>query len=203
MTGTVADGSPISELIDSYRRLTSADIPDGLYVALTEALTNVRQHAYPPDSPIPPHLRRWWLFSKYEEPEGGREGSLYVGVYDIGIGIQTSMRRRMKPGEKLLDAAGNLLEMAGKSTSLVDRVLLAAAVERLRSSTGEAFRGNGLPEMRDFVLRTTSGRLSIVAGQSQHTSMAKNPRASAYESQRMFGTLIVWSIPLQPKEKPK
>jgi hypothetical protein len=204
LTGRVAEGTRIADLIDRYRKLTSADIPEGLYEAITEALTNVRQHAYPSDSDTPELLKRWWLFSKYEEPSGDQKGSLYIGVYDIGVGIQESMRRRLRPGEKLLDAAGDWLEWTGVDRgNYLERLLLEAAVERHRSSTGLSFRGNGLPEMRDFVLRTTSGQLSIVTGQAQYTCMATPPRSGAVNSQHLLGTLLVWTIPLEPKEKPE
>lgn len=201
LTGEVADGSKISELIEGYRKLTSAEIPDGLYEALTEALTNVRQHAYPAGSNTPDALRRWWLFAKYEEPSGGNVGKLFVGVYDIGLGIQQSMRKHLLPTEKLLDVTGTFLEWTGlEGTSKLERLLLTEAVERNRSSTGLDFRGNGLPEMRDFVLKTTSGRLSIVSGSSQYTTLAKSQSSSANSSRPILGTLILWSIPLDAKE---
>jgi hypothetical protein len=200
LTGTVADGSKIAQLLETYRQLSAARIPEGLYEALTEALTNVRQHAYPEGTKTPNSLRRWWLFAKYEEPIGSKTGSLYIGVYDIGIGIQRSMRQRLKPGEMILGKAGEWLDWTGirGTTALLDRLLLHAAVERNRSSTGQSFRGIGLQEMRDFVRGTASGVLSIVSGLAQYTCNAKTDSSAAFPSKDpILGTLIVWNIPLE------
>jgi hypothetical protein len=202
LTGTVADGTPIANLIEDYKRFGMAQIPEGLYEAITEALTNVRQHAYPARAAVPEILRRWWLFSKYESPQRDSPGNIYIGVYDIGVGIQSSMRAQLKPGEKLLDIAGQYLDWTGlEGTALLERLLLKAAVEGTRSGTGLDYRGNGLPEMRDFVLRTTSGSLSILSGTAQYTCMARTQTSTAVSSHPTLGTLIVWTIPLQPKEK--
>jgi hypothetical protein len=202
LTGEVADGTPIAELLDSYRRLTAAKIPEGLYESLTEALTNVRQHAYPAGGQVPEGLRRWWLFAKHDEPVDGHLGGLFIGVYDIGIGIQQSMRGRLKRGEKLLDKSGQWLDILGlDGTSRLQRLLLEAAVERNRTSTGLSYRGKGLPEMRDFVLGTPSGRLSIVSGRAQYSCSLKMPSNQASLSRApILGTLILWSIPLEPLE---
>lgn len=202
LTGTVADGDSIASLLDRYRQLTTANIPDGLYDVLSEALTNVRQHAYP-DGGLPEALRRWWLFARYVEPAGDEPGNLFIGVYDLGIGIQASLRDKLTAGERALDYLKWLTEKFGAEagpTRALDRALLETAIEGTRSSTGLSFRGNGLPEMRDFVLSTESGRLLIISGQSQYVCSARSQQSTTTSCQEpIFGTLIVWSVPLLPK----
>lgn len=202
LTGTIADGDSIAKLLDRYRQLTTAEIPDGLYDVLSEALTNVRHHAYP-GGRVPVALRRWWLFARYVEPEGEAPGNLFIGVYDLGVGIQPSLHDKLTAGERALEFVKWLTEKFGadaRPTRALDRALLATAIEGTRSRTGLSFRGNGLPEMRDFVLSTESGRLLIISGQSQYVCSASSQQSSTMSCQEpILGTLIVWSIPLLPK----
>lgn len=209
-TGVTADGQPISELLDSYRSHTHADLPEGLYEALTEALTNVRQHAYRSENRVPDSLQRWWLFARYVEPEGGTPGNLYIAVYDMGSGIPRTMKGRLQREEIVLASTDELFGWMGwrAGHKKLERLLLKRAVEHSRSSTGEDFRGKGLPEMREFVLQTRAGRLCIISGSAQYVCnpAATNPAATVSTctstSQPTLGTLILWGIPLQRKELP-
>lgn len=203
LTGTSADGTKIHELIESYRQSISAEIPEGLYDVLTEALTNVRHHAYPEDLQIPDSMKRWWLFSRYNEPTGTSPGNLYIAVYDLGVGIQTSLRKKLRLSEKFAEIKDELFGAIGmdEHAQSADRLLLKHAVDHNRTSTGLAFRGKGLPEMKDFVLSTASGKLHIISGEAQYVCMAENKSADAFGCKDTFmGTLILWSIPLQLKE---
>lgn len=201
--GTAADGAKIAEVLQSYRESTCAEIPDGLYDALTEALTNVRHHAYSVDSNIPDNLKQWWLFARYVEPRNGAAGNLYIAVYDVGVGIQTTMRRRLEAGEILLATTDELFGWTQWRTPhrRLEKHLLLRAIEHSRTSTGKDFRGKGLPEMRDFVLKTKTGRLYIISGAAQYVcSPASTPSMCKANDERTDGTLILWSIPLQYKE---
>ncbi|MEH3087692.1 MAG: hypothetical protein PGN26_14425 [Xylophilus ampelinus] len=163
-TGTHADGQKIASLLDHYRTITSVEPPENLYDVLAEALTNVKHHAYPAYSETPEMLKRWWLFSRFLEPTGTRDGSLFIAVYDLGVGIPDTMRRRLRAGELIHDKADELLKIFGSDAGgNLDRLLLQRAIEHPRSSTGLSHRGKGLPEMRDFVLTTKTGRLYIVS----------------------------------------
>lgn len=202
LTGSLAEGAKIKELLETYRSSLVAAIPDGLYDVLSEALTNVRHHAYPTAASVPAGLQRWWLFSRFTEPTPARKGSLYIAVYDVGIGIQQSLRQRLSAGEQLLDKAGKVLDVVGlPGAKAIERVLLEAAVEGTRSSTGLPHRGLGLPEMREFVLRSGSGTLSIISGEAQYTYLAEKGAGSAYACKTpVLGTLILWHLPLDCKE---
>lgn len=199
VTGTKLDGSKISELLRKYKHLTEADPPEGLYDVLGEALTNVHHHAYPKGCKMPDALRRWWMFSKYDKPGDSTPGSLYIAVYDIGEGIQNTMRAKLQAGEMVMDLGADLANFMGGSWRALDRRLLEKAVDHDRSSTGLANRGKGLPEMRDFIKSTESGKINIISGNSQYTSNfdGKNPVTSWPE--KILGTLILWSIPIYKK----
>ncbi len=200
VSGAKADGTVITQLLEDLRNDTKATIPEGLYEVLTEALTNVSHHAYPSDGQTPESLRKWWIFSRLDNPIEDKDGNLYIAIYDVGVGIQATMRRKLEAKELLLSVAewGNWLTWP---TRLLDQRLLAEAVEGQRSSTGLGFRGNGLPEMRDFVLQTQSGSLSIISGHAQYTCQADALESRSHRcNDHTMGTLILWSIPLKLKE---
>lgn len=201
VSGSNADGTIITALLNDLRGDTKAVIPEGLYEVLTEALTNVSHHAYPGDYDLPESMRKWWIFSRLENPLEEEEGNLYIGIYDVGVGIQMTMRQKLQSEERILSVAEDWADWLTWPSRLLDQKLLSAAVEHKRSSTGLSFRGNGLPEMRDFVLQTESGSLSIVSGLAQYTCQAESPGSKTYRcSDGIMGTLILWSIPLKHKE---
>jgi hypothetical protein len=204
LTGTQADGVKISELLATYKAVSAIVIPEGLYDVLAEALTNVRHHAYPAsESETPESLRKWWLFSRYEIPTKDKPGRLFLAVYDIGVGIQQSLRAKLNAGEIVLDKADGLLKLLNLGDNLnIERLLLKRAVEEERSQTGLSFRGNGLPEMKEFVMGTTSGRMYIVSGSGQYTCNAADGLSEAFGCKvALPGTLILWSIPLDATTK--
>lgn len=201
LTGTRADGEKISELLNYYRQLSSADPPEGLYESLTEALTNVRHHAYPPGDAMPESLQRWWLFARFDEPTPSSQGRIFIAVYDMGVGIQASLRRRLERGEAFLEKGEEAAKFLGAHPRTLERILLERAVDHQRSSTGLSNRGHGLPEMRDFVLRTQSGRLYINSGFAHYACLAQVGFSEVVPCSYQFpGTLIVWSIPLNRRE---
>jgi hypothetical protein len=198
LTGTQADGPKITELLNTYKSVSNSEMPEGLYDVLAEALTNVRHHAYPASYETPESLRKWWLFSRYEAPTTEKRGNLYIAVYDIGVGIQDSLRHKLKTGEIVLDATDQFLNLMNLNNATgIERLLLKRAIEEERSSTGLSFRGNGLPEMKDFVMSTDTGRLYIISGRAQYTCIASDDHSEAFNCKTRFpGTLILWSIPL-------
>lgn len=204
LTGTQAAGAEVKELLDRYRNNTSAEIPDSLFAVLTEGLTNVRHHAYTARSRVREEFRRWWLFARYDEPCGKENGYLYIAIYDMGVGIPATMRNKLETKEIVID----LMDKAGQFTSLshgtaLDKRLLHAAVEHKRSQTGQPHRGNGLPEMREFVASSDAGRLHIVSGHAQYSFIrGKSDGHTDGFKQEFPGTLLLWGLPLKAKEIP-
>ena len=210
LTGTKSGGEEVRELLNQYRSNTNAEIPADLFAVLTEGLTNVRHHAYK-DSAVPAEFQKWWLFARYTEPEGAEQGNLYIAIYDVGVGIPFTMRKKLQNGEIVLNYAekfGSVINLT--DGTLLDQRLLTEAVERKRSQTGEPHRGNGLPEMREFVSSTDNGRLYIVSGHAQYTIVSGHAQYTSVRGQidgqthgirqEFPGTLLLWSLPLRLKE---
>lgn len=139
------------------------------------------------------------MFSRYEQPQDDEPGNLYIAVYDVGEGIQNTMRAKLEAGELILDLGEDLVSLLGGSWKVLDRRLLEKAVDHDRSSTGLANRGKGLPEMRDFIKSTESGWLHIISGNSQYSSNIKTSSPVMSWPTKILGTLILWSIPLYKK----
>jgi hypothetical protein len=201
LTGTQSGGEEVRELLNQYRANTNAEIPPDLFAVLTEGLTNVRHHAYK-DSDVPPEFQKWWLFARCTEPKGSQQGSLYIAIYDVGVGIPFTMRKKLQTGEVVLNYADKLGSAISLTEgTLLDQRLLTEAVERKRSQTGQPHRGNGLPEMREFVSSTDNGRLYIVSGHAQYTSVRGHEDGQTHGIRQKFpGTLLLWSLPLKLKE---
>ena len=202
LTGTQAAGEQITALLNRYREGTNAVIPEGLFAVLTEALTNVRQHAYKDLPQVPESWRKWWLFARFEEPQPGEDGSLYIAIYDIGAGIPVTMRKKLQKKEivvDLLDKSGRLLSLSDGIT--LDKKLMFEAVEHRRSQTGEGHRGNGLPEMKDFAASNEGGRLHIISGRVQYSIVRGNAEGQVHgHKDELPGTLLLWGLPLMAKE---
>lgn len=203
LVGSKADGDRVKELLDTYRLHTQADLPDELFLVLTEGLTNVAHHAYPAECAVAPEHRKWWLFSRFVEPTPAQEGSIYIAIYDIGVGIPATLRPKIKNYEHWL----NVVDKTARATSLgdgalLDQRLLRTAIEESRSQTFLAFRGKGLPEMREFAASTDGGRLHIVSGQAQYSVLGGRPDGQLQGFGEKFpGTLLLWNLPLKGKEQ--
>lgn len=201
-TGHQVEGQKIVEHLDGFVEMIGSSMPQGLYNALCEAMSNVKHHAYPTGCSVPPELQRWWLFSSCRPPEKGKGGQLYLAFYDIGIGIPETMRLRLDGmRERLAGGWQGLMRDLGLGDGLgQDRDLLRLAIDHERSSTGLHFRGKGLPEMKEFASSTDEGRMTIISGGAQYTYRAQNRQTITYRCrQALGGTLILWNLPLTLK----
>ena len=202
-TGHQAEGDKIAQHIDGFAQLVGSSMPDGLYIALSEAMTNVRHHAYPEGVNTPLRMQRWWLFSSCNPPSPTKEGQLYLAFYDVGVGIPSSMRQRLETlSEKIAQRLDTFLKDLGITNGRgQDSQLLRLAIEESRTRTGLSFRGKGLPEMKEFAASTAGGRMTIVSGTAQYSYRAHNGAAALSKCERpIVGTLILWNLPLRWKD---
>lgn len=204
LSGTQADGPQVKQLLDQYRDTTQAELPDELFLILTEGLINVGHHAYPVDCLIEGKHRKWWLFARLDEPAADRTGSIFIAIYDMGVGIPSTLKSKLKAGEIVLNVLDKTTELIGLSEgTLLDQTLLKTAIEKPRTQTGESHRGKGLPEMREFAGSTDGGRLHIVSGQAQYSMLGGRPGGQVQGFDEKFpGTLLLWNLPLKVKEQP-
>jgi len=203
LVGTHADGDRVKELLDTYRQHTHADIPDELFLVLTEGLTNVAHHAYPASCRLAKEHQKWWLFARFVEPTATQQGSIYIAIYDVGVGIPATLRPKLVNMELVLNVADKTMRAAKLGDGAwVDQRLLRTAIEDSRTQTYLSFRGKGLPEMREFAASTVGGRLHIVSGQAQYSVHGGRSEGQLQGFGEKFpGTLLLWNLPLNGKEQ--
>ena len=183
VVGTKADTSKFNDLIHSYEFELEKPMRLGLYDSMSEAVTNCTHHAYDENQELPPEEQKWWMFAQ-------KSGSiLTVAIYDTGIGIPESLRR--KP--ELKDYFKGLSFRNRRS----DKRLLLAAVGSNKSSTRLPYRGLGLPEMLNFVQKNSEGGLLIHSDRGAFIYRAQtSTQSTGYYDKAITGTLIQWTLPL-------
>lgn len=176
-----------------YRDLTTAvrssiEHPEPLLFGdcLNEAVTNAVNHAYKFDSAdVPPHeMRKWWMLSQF------KDGALFVAIYDHGVSIPRSLRR--KP--EFTDFA-TLRYYKGAR-------LIKEATKSLRTTTRLKHRGKGLPEMLEFSSSLSQGGLSILSNDGAWVYVADGGReTTATFDKPLPGTLVLWELALRPEPR--
>lgn len=185
----LADGDLALPLRAALEQITG-EIPrwKDLYRGLSEAMTNVRQHAYPethgfiPDDP----KNRWWMSGAYDADDK----LLTCVFYDRGVGIPATVANTF--GARAIQS---LLERAGWSES--DEALIMAAMELGRTRSRAPHKGRGLADVESYVKQSQSGMLRILSrgGQYIYSSDTGAANPSPLVSP-IRGTLIEWSIRL-------
>jgi hypothetical protein len=155
-----------------------------LFEGLSEAITNVGQHAYPDPSPYT--VRQWWVSASYDK----EERRLWVMFYDQGAGIPATL-----PTSDIYEA------MKEYFNQWKDSEKIKAAMEIGRTSTNLTERGKGLQNLVEFPTRHVEGHLSIYSLCGLYRLVSKwngNSASTATELRdhgtSIGGTLIEWSV---------
>lgn len=156
-----------------------------LFEGLSEAITNVGQHAYP-DSSF--GVKQWWLSASYDR----QDRRLCVMFYDQGAGIPATLPTS--------DVVERLLEYFD---SWSDSRKIEAAMEVGRSAIGSTERGKGLQNLLEFAKGHVEGRLSIYSLKGMYRMIARGAGAAMIVetvkrdySNSINGTLIEWEVKL-------
>jgi hypothetical protein len=157
-----------------------------LYEGLSEAITNVSQHAYPEAHTY--MVRQWWLSASYDRTS--RE--LRVVFFDQGAGIPATL-----PNWRFFERIKAMLNVTTDSDKI------AAAMEVGRSASGEEHRGKGLQNFMHFAERYRPSSLSIYSLRGMYrrkwlrqedTNVVQTERKDFTVS--VGGTLIEWAVRL-------
>ena len=173
-SGATVDG----EVIDNLRKLDLApyiSVPNRnlLFSAVTEAMTNVKHHAYDDHDISIGGPKYWWLSAAYDT----QKKELIVMIYDQGQGIPGTLPKTR--GEELRTLLPEYL-------SADDARLIEAAHRLSRSKTDEWYRGSGLHrDIRRYIEEFEGrGTYSIISGRGEYT-VAAGPDGRA--TRRSFG----------------
>lgn len=193
--GTQADGRLAVELrralFGPHEDELSKDKKGSFFRGLTEAMTNVSQHAYPDDwdvGPIKVVKKGWWMLGHINK----LRKELKIMIVDQGIGIPRSLPRTHK------DILPTLL--AALKLEVSDGAMIHAAMEVGRSRMGQTHRGKGLNDLKQIIDVCKTGTLRILSKKGEYTYRVRNslaiPIVQGHESS-LNGTLVEWTIPLE------
>jgi hypothetical protein len=155
--------------------------------AITEAMLNCVQHAYPKESvKTHPGRNRWWLSGTYNR----KTKNLTIMFCDLGVGIPETVTKLY------------LLEKIRAAVSLLpgvspdDGQMIMAAMELGRTRTGEQGRGKGLNDLRKFIDHAGNGELKIFSKKGIYTYFANGTEKAENRQYSIGGTLIKWRVPI-------
>ena len=170
----------------------SEDADDAAFGAISESFTNVWQHAYAEDLQTrystlgnSLEIKKWWIALRHID------GQLFMAVYDVGVGIPSSTRRKGWYGSVKQEL---LSLVTGISAENLD---IKTALEYGNSRYKEQGRGNGLPTMKKFVEINPDGVLRIMSGKGMYRFGSRNNTEEWIDLAADFpGTLVQWNIAL-------
>ena len=186
-SGATVDG----EAIDKLRELELApyiSVPNRnlLFTAVTEAMTNVKHHAYQDRDIYSFGPGHWWLSAAFDT----QEQELIVMIYDQGHGIPSTLPK----------TRGEALRARFSEYIADDARLIEAAHKISRSKSEEWHRGSGLDrDIRRYIeVFEGNGTYRIISGRGEYTVSSG---VSGRTTRRSFGrslegTFIQWRLEL-------
>ena len=197
--GDRAEGEKSEQVLGSFEGQIARELMSGLFVSISEAMTNTAQHAYIPpadnsDPVIREHCRPdaekgrgWWMFSQEKDQQ------LYVVFCDLGIGIPGSLpNTKPRVFRRLLQlGVGNR-----------DSKYIEFAVQDSTSRTGKHYRGKGLGQIAKDLLQYDSKSEIVIfsnRGCCQYRKNQQEPVSYDYK-QSIQGTVICWRTRLPQKK---
>jgi hypothetical protein len=192
-TGCGSDGEKAGKVAKELCTATDNQLNlRAMYTALSEAMTNVAQHAYPENGPNRPHVihNKWWLASSYDP----LESKITIMIYDQGVGIPYTLPRsgfyeQIKFYMKQLSGASNDCEM------------IEAALKSGRSQTLASHRGKGLKQILQFSEEDESGLLRIISAKGEVSIQANKKTERKLHETNLEGTFIQWEFSVQRGKK--
>jgi hypothetical protein len=186
-TSAVRDSGKLArQLRMNIEALVGAEIQRHfLFEGLSEAITNVGQHAYPLD-PFDISKKQWWLSASYKPVDQ----ELVVMFYDQGRGIPNTLPMKW--------ASFELVKRL--FSSWTDSQKIEAAMEYGRTATKRSERGKGLQNLIEFAKAHDEGKLSIYSHFGLYRviwSKKSGTKTLLRDHEHSIGgTLIEWSVKL-------
>lgn len=193
-TGSDVEGNKYDDILGVYDGQIAEKLSNKLYVGLTEAMTNVHNHAYllTRQDGLDQNgiVKDWWMFSQE------RDGFLHVVFCDLGAGIPQTMPIKHPTVIQQLIRFTQI-----KSRKPSDAEIIEEATKLKVSGTGLSHRGRGLSQMVKAVANDFHGDLFLYSNFGCFV-VGREKKLIDYKTSIM-GTLIAWRIPLtNPKEHP-
>lgn len=182
--GAQVDGKKYEDILAEYDGDIAGPLQEKLFTGITEAMTNVANHAYDLSREdgleINDEAKEWWMFSQE------KDGFLSVSFCDLGAGIPRTLPQKHPSLWKQIC-------MLGKSN---DADAIDHAVRKSVSRTNDAGRGNGLGQIIQVVQAQNQGEVVIYSNRGTFTRVNGVKRLFRH-GDSIMGTLIYWKVPLQ------
>ena len=189
-SGDQADGEQVGALLEELGVDEALENPE-IYGAIIEALVNTRHHAYPPTHRFEePHFPGWWMTGFVDRARR----RLRISAFDHGLGIPGTLRTWAK--YPLFERGWRRLlgsEVAANDTSR-DGTAIALAMAVGRTSTGEHYRGRGLPAIEAAVDLCRHGRVTIYSRYGQYIRAKGSRPEHRNLTAPIGGTLVIWDL---------
>ncbi|WP_456378843.1 hypothetical protein [Thiolapillus sp.] len=172
--GIAAEGEKYNEVLGHYEGRVARRLLSGLYVGITEAMTNTSHHAY-----IDSHSGEsgWWMFSQ------SKDGKLYVAFCDLGIGI---------PGSLPIQRPSVFKQLQRLERNARDSDCIEAAVKDSVSRTKKSHRGKGLYQItRVLMEHQDDAQLIIYSNRGCYIRKTSEEKLFDYKDS-INGTMICW-----------
>jgi hypothetical protein len=181
------EGEKYEDVLAEYDGEIAPQLRESLFAGITEAMTNVVNHAYDiprEDGCQEVKSREWWMFSQ------AKDGALTVVICDLGAGIPRTLPLK-RP------TLWNKLIRFGRSS---DSQAIDYAVQDSISRTKLDYRGKGLGQIVRAVAADPEGIMAIHSNRGAVVHRhGRAPHREEY-AQSILGTLIYWKLPLRPQE---
>ena len=185
--GHMAEGEKYEDILANYDGEIAEPMQEKLYTGITEAMTNVTNHAY--DIPRQgeqgiAHECEWWMFSQH------KDNVLSVTFCDLGAGIPVTLPMKRPKVWKRYLLMGKQRDSAAIEYSIKDSI----------SRTGQDHRGKGLGQIARLIEGQIGADVAIFSNFGLYFKNHFKKHKKDYRNSIM-GTLIHWKIPLKPKEE--
>jgi len=194
-SGELTDATKVGQILEAESRLPQTKAKK-LYRGVSEAMTNVSQHAYMDlrnDGAEIIGDKGWWMFCREED------NHISIAFCDLGVGIPITLPKTMEENNEENLFKLILYKLFPDKKKYSDGELIRAAIEVKRSRTQKRHRGKGLLDMIKAIETTQGGRLVILSNKGGYLYNLNNSKPSEdvknYKDS-IFGTLILWSLPI-------
>lgn len=187
-SGHLVMGDKYDEVLQQYDGEISSCLQSDLYTGITEAMTNVLNHAY--DLPREDGLdftetaRNWWMFSSE------MSGVLSIVFCDLGAGIPRTLPLKRK-------SVWNRLRRKGLRS---DSEIIKFAIKDSVSRTRKSHRGKGLRQIVNAVAEAPDAEAVVLSNHGAVVVRSGGVVRTLDYRDSILGTLIFWRIPLHVKE---
>ncbi|MCP3467990.1 hypothetical protein [Bradyrhizobium sp. CCGUVB23] len=189
VSGSDVDMTPVNSAIAAVFQKGRGDL--GLRVqlasAVTDAVENVRGHAYPrewfnPMTSVP----LWWFTGAVDQSTG----LVTLAIYDQGISIPKALPLKWDIN-LLMQRFRDLFTLNfDASDPTYDGQAIDMAMQLAASSTGLPYRGKGLPKILEIIRSCPSGKLRVVSRSGECIYGANGTKVVRTHQVPLLGTYL-------------